>query len=82
MKGSGRYDRGLFLCAQAAPDLLQDFGAGGGNRTRISCLEGKGLTITQRPRYAIGIRPPRRKGQGASEAEARYPRSHNRRAIS
>ena len=23
--------------------------AGGGNRTRISCLEGKGLTITQRP---------------------------------
>jgi hypothetical protein len=24
-------------------------GAGGGNRTRISCLEGKGLTITQRP---------------------------------
>ena len=24
-------------------------GAGGGNRTRVSCLEGKGLTITQRP---------------------------------
>jgi hypothetical protein len=24
-------------------------GAGDGNRTRISCLEGKGLTITQRP---------------------------------
>ncbi len=26
------------------------FGAGGGNRTRDSCLEGKGITIMQRPR--------------------------------
>jgi hypothetical protein len=25
-------------------------GAGGGNRTRDSCLEGKGITIMQRPR--------------------------------
>lgn len=36
-------------------------GAGDGNRTRISCLEGKGLTITQRPLsrtggYFIGVR--------------------------
>ena len=26
-------------------------GAGGGNRTRVFCLEGRGLTITQRPQW-------------------------------
>ena len=26
-----------------------NIGAGGGNRTRDSCLEGKGITIMQRP---------------------------------
>jgi hypothetical protein len=27
-------------------------GAGGGNRTRDSCLEGKGITTMQRPRHS------------------------------
>lgn len=31
------------------------FGAGGGNRTRDSCLEGKGITTMQRPRLWAGL---------------------------
>ncbi len=37
---------GLFFVGHLSGEV---FGAGGGNRTRVSCLEGKGLTITQRP---------------------------------
>ena len=33
-----------------SPISRAKFGAGGGNRTRDSCLEGKGITIMQRPR--------------------------------
>jgi hypothetical protein len=34
-------------------------GAGGGNRTRNSCLEGKGITIMQRPHIVADRRGPR-----------------------
>ena len=41
--------RGFEQCKKAR--MLQAFsGAGGGNRTRDSCLEGKGITTMQRPR--------------------------------
>ena len=33
-----------------------EHGAGGGNRTRDSCLEGKGITIMQRPRSSAFLR--------------------------
>ena len=36
------------LCLQASS------GAGGGNRTRDSCLEGKGITTMQRPQIGQG----------------------------
>ena len=35
-------------------------GAGGGNRTRDSCLEGKGITIMQRPRSVASFTKRRR----------------------
>ncbi len=53
-------------------------GAGGGNRTRNSCLEGKGITIMQRPRadrattgrpFAEGLGHPAR-AVGDNPAEA------------
>ena len=45
------------LCLQASS------GAGGGNRTRDSCLEGKGITTMQRPQrcalhYAVRLGTP------------------------
>ncbi len=53
-------------------------GAGGGNRTRVSCLEGKGLTITQRPLRCL----TRYLTFQARSRCSRYPqadRSHDRR---
>ena len=37
------------------PVVTVFFGAGGGNRTRDSCLEGKGITTMQRPRIWAGL---------------------------
>ena len=46
----------LQMNARAASGALArgELGAGGGNRTRDSCLEGKGITIMQRPRSLVG----------------------------
>ena len=50
-------------------------GAGGGNRTRVSCLEGRGLTITQRP-LGVGVDISWASGgQDASPAAEAYRRT-------
>ena len=42
--------RGLITSGRRGLIPSKNLGAGGGNRTRDSCLEGKGITIMQRPR--------------------------------
>jgi hypothetical protein len=47
--------RGALFPARAALTPYLRIGAGGGNRTRDSCLEGKGITIMQRPRSVCAV---------------------------